>query len=136
MAYFVLERFGLDLTVAIRWSDNRCSIRLLELKAFVGSRQGGVGVGGPRGEGSQIDLLLLDDKQMSACDEFIRWLLIDGTKPTTTARFAFFGMKTAKNAAMGIVRKGKQNNLRVTQLMEETLTWNEVSRNLEQFLVS
>ena len=136
LAYFVLEHFGLDLTVAIKWSDNRRSIRLLELKAFVGSRQGGVGVGNQSGEGSQIDLLLLDNRQMSVCDEFMRWLLVDGTEPTTTARFAFFGMKTAKNAAMGTVKKGKQNNLRVAQLTEEALTWNEVSRNLEQFLAS
>ena len=136
MTYFVLERFGLDLTVVMKWSDNRCLIRLLELKAFVGSRQGGVGIGNQSGEGSQIDLLLLNVRQMSLCDEFIRWLLIDGTRPRDTARFAFFGMMTAKNAAMGVVRKGKQNNLRVNQLMEEALTWNELSRNLEQFLVS
>jgi hypothetical protein len=134
--YFILERFGLDLTVVIKWSDNRCSIRLLELKAFVASRQGGVGIGNQSGEGSQIELLLLDADQMSVCDEFVRWLLIDGTRPRTTARFAFFGMKAAKNAAMGTVRKGKQNNLKVNQLMEEALTWNELSTNLKQFLVS
>lgn len=119
--YFVLERFGLDLTVAMKRSDNRCSSRLLELKAFVASRQGGVGIGNQSGEGSQIDLLLLDADQLNVCDEFIRWLLIDGTRPRTTARFAFFGMKAAKNAAMGTVRKGKQNNLRVNQPMEKAL---------------
>jgi hypothetical protein len=58
ITYFILGRFGLYLTVVMKWSDNRCSIRPLELKAFVGSRQGDIGIGDQSGEGSRIDLLL------------------------------------------------------------------------------
>jgi hypothetical protein len=68
---------------------------------------------------------------MGICDEFIRWLFVDGTKPKARARFALFGTKTGKSDAMDSVRKGKQNNLGVNQPMEEAITWNESCRNLE-----
>lgn len=134
--YFILEYFGLDIAVVMKRADSHCTIRFLELKAFVASRQGGVGVGNQRGEGSQIELLLLDDKQLSVCDEFIRWILIDGTKTKGAKRFAFFGTSTAQNAAMGTVRTGKQNNLRVNELMKEAITWGKLSQEIEHFLIS
>ena len=105
--YFILEKFGLDLAVFMKHVENRTSLRLLELKAFVGSRQGGVGFGAQRGEGPQVDLLGLKGQQLGLADQFIRWIVVDGTKPSGTDRFAIFDNKGGKDAAMGGVRKGK-----------------------------
>lgn len=46
--YFLLPHFGLDIAVFLQWK-NRSMVRFLELKAFVGSRQGGIGFGNQRG---------------------------------------------------------------------------------------
>lgn len=134
--YLILEYFGLELAVFIKWADGRCSFKLLELKAFVGQRQGGVGVGNQRGQGSQIDLLLLDDEQLTVCDEFMCWIFVDGTIQMGKRRFALFGMRDAKNAVMGKVQRGKQNNLRVSALRENLISWNELLEQLEQLLIS
>lgn len=136
VTYFILEYFGLDLAVFMKWADGRCSFKLLELKAFVGQRQGGVGVGNQRGQGSQIDLLLLNGEQLTVCDEFMRWIFVDGTVQAGKRRFAFFGTRDAKNAVMGKVQRGKQNNLRVSDLRKNVISWNELLEQLEQFLVS
>lgn len=131
-----MESFGLDLAVVVKWPDGSSSFKLLELKAFVGSRQGGVGVGTSSGQGSQIDLLMLDDEQLDLCDEFIRWIFVDGTEPEGTKRYAFFATSNAKNATMGTVLRGKQNNLRVSDLRKNLISWNELLAQLEQFLIS
>ncbi len=132
--YFILDKFGLDLAIFMKWFDGSSTIRLFEIKAFVRSRQGGVGFGNRRGEGSQVDLLLLQEKQLILADEFIRWILVDGTKPKGTRRYAIFSSREAKSAAMGGVKRGKQNNLRVNQLMRNALTWDQLSEELKRFL--
>jgi len=136
IAYFILEYFGLDLAVFMKWADGRYSFKLLELKTFVGQRQGGVGVGNQRGQGSQIDLLLLNDEQLNVCDEFIRWIFVDGTIQAGKKRYALFGTRDGKNAVMGKVRRGKQNNLRVSDLRKNMISWNTLVEQLEQFLIS
>jgi len=133
--YFILENFGLDLAVFTRF-DNHIAIRFFELKAFVGSRQRGVGFGNQRGQGSQVDLLLPENRQLSLADNFVRWILVDGTKPKGADRFAIFDNKQAKNAAMGGVSRGKQNNLRVNNLMRNAITWDKLSKKLECFLTA
>jgi len=40
--YFILEDFGLDIAVFMKWPNNHFTVRFFELKAFVGSSQGGV----------------------------------------------------------------------------------------------
>ncbi len=132
--YFLLEKFGLDLAVFMMF-ENHFSIRFFELKAFVGSRPGGVGFGNQGGEGSQVDLLLLGNQQLGLADQFIRWILVDGVKPKGEGRFAIFDNKQAKNASMGGVSRGKQNNLRVNELMRNPITWDKLSKELEHFLV-
>lgn len=134
--YFILEYFGLDLAVAMKRPNGRSSIRFLELKAFVGSRQGGVGFGNRRGEGSQVDLLLLAGQQPALCDRFVRWILVDGTKPKGSNRYVIFNNKQAENAAMGGVRKGKQNNLRVNDLLKYGTTWDRLLEEIAYFLTS
>lgn len=135
IGHFILENFGLDLAVFTRF-DSRFSIRLFELKAFVGSRQGGVGFSNQRGKGSQIELLLLGNQQLSLADHFTRWIFVNGTKPKGTNRFAIFDNRQAKNVTMGGVSRGKQNNLRVNELMRNAETWDELSEELEHFLTS
>lgn len=131
--FFILPNFGLDLAVFMKWT-NRSTARFLELKAFIGSRQGGVGFGNQRGNGTQVDFLLLPQSQIALSDQFCRWILVDGTRPRGSARFAIFGNNQARKAAMGGVRRGKQNNLRVKTLMSNAITWDELSQALESFL--
>ena len=134
--YFVLEGFGLDLAVFTEWAGGVRSVAFLELKAFVGSRPGGVGFGNQRGSGSQIDLLMLDVSQLHLADAVIQWILVDGTRPRGTARYAFFDNSRAKAAAMAGVKPGKQNNFRVSQLLQDAITWDRLSQEVERFLCS
>ena len=134
LEYFVLQGFGLDLAVFAEWAGGGRSVAFLELKAFVGSRPGGVGFGNQRGSGSQIDLLMLDVSQLHLADAVIQWILVDGTRPRGTARYAFFDNSRAKAAAMAGVKPGKQNNFRVNQLLRNPITWDQLSQEVERFL--
>ena len=133
--YIILPKFGLDIAFFIHWGD-RPSIRFLELKAYTGSRPGGVGFGDGKGEGTEVDLLRLDDLRITVADQFIRWILVDGTRPMSSKRFSIFNNSEAKNSAMATVETGKQNNLRVSTLMANAITWDDLSRELESFLKS
>jgi len=132
--YSILEGFGLDLAVFLKWF-NCYSSKFFELKAFVGHRQGGVGFGNGKGEGVQVDLLLMDTDKLLFLNQFARWILIDGTKEYGTRRYAIFDNVIAKNAAMGTMQKGKQNNFRVSQLISDAISWTELSKELEIFLL-
>ncbi|OAG27974.1 hypothetical protein [Thermodesulfatator autotrophicus] len=134
--YFILQDFGLDIAVFMKWSNNRFTVRFFELKAFIGSRQGGVGFGNQQGKGSQVDILLLENSQLNLANQFIRWLLVDGTKPKGSSRFIIFDNIQAKNAAMGGVRRGKQNNFRINTLVNNATTWDNFLKELEDFLTS
>lgn len=133
--FFILDNFGLDLAVFIRFQDS-CTVRFLELKVFVGSRQGGVGFGNSRGEGPQVDLLLLDSGQLESANHWMRWIFMDGTMPRGSERFAFYDNEKAKESAMGGVKRNKQNNFRVNSLLQEAFKWDELSKKIEQFLIS
>ena len=132
---FVLTEFGLDVAVFVHWPD-RLSLRLLELKPYVGSRQGGVGFGNGKGEGCQVDLLLLSNPRLHLADQYIRWILVDGTKPAGAKRFAILDNSRAKSEAMGGVSRGKQNNLRINPLMTDALSWDDLSGQLQSFLMT
>lgn len=69
--YFILEKYGLDIAICTKWSNGHLMVRFFELKAFVGSRRGGVGIGDQKGEGNQLNLLLLENLQLSLANEFI-----------------------------------------------------------------
>ena len=94
--YVFLEEFGLDIAVFLKRVDNRTSICFFELKAFVGSRQGGVGFGNRRGEGTQVEILLLRENKLKLMNHFIRWILVDGTKSRGTIRHAIFDNEQAR----------------------------------------
>ena len=120
--YVVLERFGLDVSVFLLPSEGP-RFRQIELKVHMGGRPGGVGFGDQSGNGCQVDLLHDAARdcprtadELRVLDASIRWVLAYGLEPEGTARFAWFTCSEAKQAAMGVVRRGKQNNLRISSL--------------------
>src|SRR3989338_5754468 len=75
--YFILENFGLDLCVCTKCVTGDFSIKFIEIKAFVESRKNAVGFGDSRGDGSQVDLLCLEDTKLNLANSFIRWVMVD-----------------------------------------------------------
>lgn len=129
--FALLEGFGLDVAV---FSGNK--VRLFEVKAYGGQRQGGVGFGDRHGNGAQVDLLLCDDKNLSLFDTTIRWVYADGTQSPGTARYALFTCTQAKNWAMAnTVCRGKQNNLRISALRDGLMSWTELCSRIRGFLL-
>lgn len=133
--YFMLKGYGLDIAVFVK-RNNGSNIYFIEVKAFVGSRPNGVGFGNQKGEGSQIDLLLLEDNLLSLANDFARWVLVDGTKSKGQNRYVFFDCKEAKKVTMNGVRRGKQNNFNVNVLMREAINWYDLSMQIDSFLSS
>jgi len=131
---FVLQGFGLDIGVFTR-CGSQSAARFLEVKAFVGSRAGGVGFGTRTG-GSQVDLLMLSDAQLRIADALCAWIVADGTRPRGSRRFALITSTQARTAAMGRVARGKQNNFSLSKLAHHFGTWDELSLGLEGFLIS
>ncbi|MEA4836091.1 MAG: hypothetical protein VB133_13280 [Anaeromusa sp.] len=78
-----------------------------ELKAFVGSRAGGVVFGNSKGKGTQVDILLMAEAQIKVLDECVFWILVDGTKPVGEKRYVLFTSTEAKRVAMNGVQAGK-----------------------------
>jgi len=134
--YCIFEGFGLDIAIFLKWSNNECSTKFFELKAFTGQRQGGVGFGNGQGRGAQVDILLRSTTQLTFLNRFMRWILVDGTEKSGTSRYAMFDNSYAKKAAMGIAQRGKQNNFRINDLMDKPFSWAELSREIEVFLSS
>jgi hypothetical protein len=134
--YFRLEDFGLDIAFFMEWSDNRSTVRFLELKAFVGSRKGGVGFGDAQGRGLQVDILYRENSQLELANRFIRWLLVDCTRNKGSERFVIFDNIQAEAAAMGGVGRRKQNNFRINALIKNATTWDRFLKKLEEFLIS
>lgn len=132
--FILIEKFGLDVGIFIE-HDGRTYTRFIEVKAFVGSRAGGVGFGNGKGEGPQVDLLLHSPSELSIVDSSVLWLLGLGNQPKGSARYAVFTSIGAKKAAMGDVQRGKQNNLRVADFRSQLITWAQVTNALHQFVL-
>lgn len=133
--YFLLEGFGLDVVVFREASPSNL-IRMFEVKADGGQRSGGVGFGNQRGQGSQVELLLCDNKSLLLFDGIIRWVYADSTKPSGSQRYAMFTCTKAKSSAMGGVARGKQNNLRTSALEDCLLDWQGLCGEIGRFLVT
>ena len=129
----VIPKFGLDVALFLK-TDRGVYSRFLEVKVFAAARPGGVGFGGPRGEGPQVELLCRSDSDLRLVDDTVRWVLADSTLAPGTARYALFNSRTARAAAMGEVGKGKQSNLRVGALKAAYLTWTALLQELRRFL--
>lgn len=133
--FVIVEGFGLDVAAWIA-SERGVSIKLLELKVFLGARPGGVGFGNQQGRGPQVDLLMNSEESLQMLEPSTRWILGNGTLPMDTARYACATSLFAKRAAMGLVDRGKQNNFRVADFMLQAVTWPTLCENLAQFLRS
>lgn len=131
--FILIEHFGLDIGVFIR-RDGKDYTRFIEAKAWVGSRTSGVGFGGPKGQGPQVDLLVHTTKELSIVDTSVLWVLGCGTRPEGSPRYAVFPSTAAKNAAMGSISRGGQNNLRVSDFQSQLITWPQLSEALHHFL--
>jgi hypothetical protein len=129
----VVPGFGLDLALFLQ-NGGRTYARFLEAKVYAAGRPGGVGFGSPKGEGPQVELLLCPDSDLGLLDSDVRWVLADATRRAGSARYALFDCRRAKAAAMGEVRKGKQNNLRLSALDDCFVTWRELVERLDAFL--
>jgi len=133
-ASLCVPRFGLDLALFIE-SPGGVRVRLVEVKVYIAQRQGGVGFGNQRGEGPQVELLSCTGASAQLLRSTVRWVLADATLPPGTARYALFDCATAKAAAMGVVERGKQNNLRVRSLQPLYATWADLLSKVREFLL-
>lgn len=132
--YLILQDFGLDIAVFMEWPNNYFTVQFFELKAYTGSRPSGVGFGNSKGRGTQVKILQLENAQLYLANKFIRWLLVDGTKPKGSERFVIFDNIQAKNAIMGKLKEGKQNNFRIKDLMKNAVTWEKFINELNNLL--
>jgi len=132
-SYLVVPRFGLDLALFLA-REGRAYTRFLEVKVYAARRPGGIGFGTQKGEGPQVELLLCPDQDLALLDTAVRWILADATRPAGSARYALFDCRRAKAAAMGGVRKGKQNNLRMSALQDCFQAWPELLGQLQRFM--
>jgi hypothetical protein len=57
-------------------------------------------------------------------------VLVDALRPHGTPRYAFFDCSLAREAAMGGVAKGKQNNLRLSTFASRLVTWDVLMQHL------
>lgn len=130
--FFIIPRFGLDIAVFLK-NGNRSSVRFIEIKVYKGDRPGGVGFGNQKGEGIQVDLVSLDQEALMLADQFIRWVVYDSTRQGEE-RFALVTNSTIKASAMGEVKQGKQNNIRIKDLKDSMVTWAQLMLELEGFL--
>lgn len=132
--HLLVQRFGLDVAVFIE-SSSGVGVRLVEAKAFGAQRAGGVGFGNGRGEGPQVELLCCAEGAIALLAPAVRWIIADATLPPGSARYACFDSETAKAAAMGGVRKGKQNNFRMSALRPYYREWSILLSDLKAFLL-
>jgi hypothetical protein len=135
----LLHGFGLDLAV---FAEHAGDFRTLffEIKAFA-SNHGRCGFGNQRGEGNQIRLLFDDiameprsKLQLSLFNPTVRWLLGNRSRPVGSPRFVLFTCEQAQDAAMGGVRPGKQNNLRLSAFENLWITWPELLKRVGEFI--
>jgi hypothetical protein len=130
-SFVVMEGFGLDVATFL---DGK--VRFFEVKAFGGQRLGGVGFGDRVGRGTQVDLLLCDNKSLPLFDTLVRWVYADATQSPGTARYTLFTCVKAKNSAMGnTVCREKQNNLRISALRDSLVPWTKLCAEIRRFLL-
>jgi hypothetical protein len=134
--FALLERFGLDVAVFFKAPQTATAIRLLEVKSFGAQRMGGIGFGNGKGIGPQVDLIISGDESLCLFDDAVRWALADATLPLGTSRYALFTCSTAREAAMGTVLRGKQNNLRLSALRPLLVSWGEFCSQVSEFLLA
>ena len=130
--YYVFKQFGFDIAVFIN-RGNSVSVKFLELKFFKGNRNYGVGFGNKKSESHQVDVLLTDDATRFF-NNFLRWVVYDALAENKK-RYIFVDNITARKCVMKDVRKGKQNNFNINKLRRHAITWEELIKKLQEFLL-
>lgn len=133
VASAIVPRFGLDFAIFMHHA-NSSRIVFVEAKSYGGQRQGGVGFGNGLGEGPQVDILLSSTDQLTIFDRHVRWAFADATWPPGSTRYALLTCSEARDAAMGHVARGKQNNFRLSALTAHFIAWPVLCENLLAFL--
>lgn len=133
VAAAIVPRFGLDLAIFMHHLI-ASRVVFVEAKSYGGQRQGGVGFGNGVGEGPQVDLLLSSMDQLTVLDSHVRWAFADATQPWGTTRYALLTCSEARDAAMGGVARGKQNNFRISALAGHSIYWPAFCEKLVAFL--
>ena len=132
--YVIMESFGLDIAIFIDTKENKL-FKCIEIKLYKPSSMR-IGVGNQRGEGRQIDILLLKNGELELIDKFCRWIIADSSKSVGSNRYIFCNSSDVKTYMMGGVKRGKQNNINPRIFDEIKLfTWDELSLELEKFLL-
>jgi len=108
--FIIIEKFGFDIGIFIQ-HDGKEYARFIEIKAFVGSRAGGVGFGNSRGEGSQVDILIQPVDELTLLNASVLWLLGMDNLLKASPRYAVFSSVDAKKSSdgYGTARKTKQS---------------------------
>lgn len=131
LPFVVLQGFGLDLAVFRKRAD-LSRMCFFEVKAF-SEHHNRCGFGNQRGEGNQIRLLFdevaqlpRDPFQLGAFDSTVRWVVGNRSQSIGSRRYLIFTCAQAQDAAMGGVRAGKQNNLRLSEFKNCWITWQQL----------
>lgn len=132
--FVAIPKFGLDIAFFI-WSASGLTPKFIEFKCFAGGRAGGVGFGNGQGKGPQVELLKNSLPDLELLSSTIGWVLVDALLPPGEKRYAFFDCVSAKNGAMGEVKEGKQNNLRISSLRPSMTDWPTLVDKLKEFLL-
>ncbi len=133
VASAIVRRFGLDFAVFI-YHPVASRVVFIEAKSYGSQRQGGVGFGNGIGKGPQVDLLLSSMAQLAILDTHVRWAFADATQPRGTTRYALLTCSEARDASMGGVARGKQNNFRISALTAHRIAWPTFCEKLLAFL--
>ncbi len=130
-----VPRFGLDIAFDIIDPHQNSPTHLeIEVKAYKGQRQGGVEFGNKKG-GSQVDLLLTDANELIEYEKIIRWAFVDATMKVGTRRYALITCIEARDAVMGSVCRGKQNNFKMSSIKMHQISWPDFIQKLSDFLI-
>jgi hypothetical protein len=80
--------------------------------------------------------VLLHDKYLAFFNKFLRWIALGLTIPNNRRYMFIIDNFIAKESAMGRVEKGKQNNFNIKKLRAYAITWQELMKRVQEFLVS
>jgi hypothetical protein len=69
-------------------------------------------------------------------DSTVRWILGNRSQPIGSPRFLFFTCEQAQQAAMGDVKAGKQNNLKLSGFKHAWIAWPVLIDRIIAFLSS
>lgn len=133
--FFLIPGMGFSLAVFIK-KPSGDKVVFVDLKMFMGARPRVVEVGDNHGGGPEMDLLQLNTSRMSMAEDIFRWALVDITKSRGNKRYSIFSTSQAKDALAGGINKKKQNSVKLGPLMTFPMTWDELSRKLEEFLAA